>query len=248
MMDSPPTPAETSGIRFMPAATPGETPTPATMLSDRRVVAFEQVQGGRLDAEQLGGADRDGVQDLLQRRPPGDGPLDLGELLEQPFALVQRVDQAAVLLRVQAFRLDHVQGLQAEFQDPGHAAEQADVLGGETDADPAEDEQAAGVAADLGVGDGVRAGRQVEGEQPAGADLGELVGRHLRGGDAEGRGHRAVDHQHGDVRVEGQGGALHGGVLRGRPVGPVGYDGEELRHLLGCGCHVPSSRPERRAI
>jgi hypothetical protein len=70
----------------------------------------------------------------------------------------------------------------------------------------------------------VRAGRQVQGEQPTGAHLGQVVGRHLVGGYAEGRRHRAVDHQHRDVRVEGQRGALDGGVMRGRPVGSVGHD------------------------
>ena len=177
MMDSPATPAETSGIRFMLAITSGETPKLATMLvtvgSSRSSRFSAAVSTPSSSAAPTVTASRiccSGARRAIAR-------WIWESCVEEPFALVQRVDQPAVLQRVQALGLDHVQGLQAQFQDPGHAAEQADILGGEADADPAEDEQAAGVAADLGVRDGVRAGRQVEGERrPAPTSASSYVG------------------------------------------------------------------------
>jgi hypothetical protein len=39
--------------------------------------------------QQFGGAGGDRLQDLVQRRAPGDGPLDRGELFEQLLLLPQ---------------------------------------------------------------------------------------------------------------------------------------------------------------
>ena len=51
-----------------------------------------------------------------------------------------------------AFRLDDVQGLQAQLEDPGHAAQQADVLVGEAGAGAAQHQHAGGLAADASRG------------------------------------------------------------------------------------------------
>ena len=164
MMASPATPAETSGMRFMPASTPGETPTPATMLATVGSSRLEQVQGGRLDVEQLGGAGRDGVAGSAAAAPAGRSARWIWDSCSNSRSrLCSESTRRPFSSGVQAFGLDHVQGLQAEFQHPGHAAEQADVLGGEADADPAEDEQAAEWPPISAYGDGVRSGRQVEG-------------------------------------------------------------------------------------
>jgi hypothetical protein len=127
-----------------------------------------------------------------------------------------------------------VQRAEAELQHPGHAAEQADLLGAERGvAAAAEHQHAGGGAAEGREGDRVPPAGQVESGAAAGGDLGEDGTRHVGRGQADAGDHAVVDNEHGDVGVQSARGAADGGVVRCRAGRPVGDHGEELRQLLG---------------
>ncbi len=197
-----------------------------------RVVDVQHGEAGQLDVQQLGGARGDLVEDPAQRLTPGDRPLHRAELVEEPLAALQRVDQGLVLGGLPAFHLDQVQRLQAQLEHPGHAAEEAHLLQGERRL-AAEQQHARRDTAEVSQGDRVRAPVGLEGGATAGGDLGQGVRRDSLDRQADRRHRAAVDHQHGEVGIECAYGAFDGSMLGGSLIGPIGYDGEKLRQLLG---------------
>ena len=105
-------------------------PVAATIRSGRVVVRLDHADRAHLGVEQFAARPwRQCSKICSQRRATGDLPLDPGEVLEEALLLLHEVEQPVVLPRDPALRFEHVQRAQAQFEHPGHAAEQADFLG-----------------------------------------------------------------------------------------------------------------------
>ena len=212
----------------------GAQPVAGHQQQHLRVVRVAQPQADDLVAEEFLGAVRDGVQDLLERRPAGDRPLDVGELFEQPVAFPQRGEQALVLGRLPAFGFEGVQRLDAQFEHAGHAAQQGPLVEAEPVVAGARHEQVPG--GDPAERRHERVARpgagHVDDRQPAGDRGGELLLGYPSGRKAHGADQPAGAEHRGDLRLQGPRRALDGDPRGGDPVRRRGHRGEELRELL----------------
>jgi len=75
-------------------------PSHGHQLEHVGIVGRHQLEAGHLVAEQLAGAEAYGVEHVLAHRAVGDRALDAREPLEQLLALLERVEQALVQLRL----------------------------------------------------------------------------------------------------------------------------------------------------
>jgi hypothetical protein len=200
-------------------------------LEHGRIVGRDELKAGDLVAEQLAGAEADRVEHVLAHRAVCDRALDAGQPLEQLLALLERVQQALVQLRLglglvplTALLGGEPEHPQRQRQHVRHAAREVDLVGREvTQAVAGEHEPRQG----LGL-DGDRQRRTVldaRGDQAAGVTLGDVGQRgldHRVAPEPDGGHDLAAAQQRGDLGPERLGGPLDrdpaGGalVLRGR--------------------------------
>ena len=108
-------------------------------LEHARVVGRHELQAGHLVAEQLAGAEADRVEHVLAHGAVGDRALDAGEPLEQLLALLERVEQALVQLRLHlglvalaALLGGEPEQAQRQAQHVRHAAREVDLVARES--------------------------------------------------------------------------------------------------------------------
>jgi hypothetical protein len=149
--------------------------------------------------------------------------------------LAELVEQAFVLRGLTTFRRQGVQPHDGQFQHPGHAPQQADLVDREAVVTATGHQQVPGHwPGDRGDRRVARTGtRYVEHPPPTGDHLAQLVGGHPPAGEAHGAEDDAVLVERGThLRLQGPGGALHGHRDGDVTVRHARDDGEELRQLL----------------
>ena len=185
----------------------------------------------------------DGVQNLLQWRPVGDRPLQLGQLLQEPLAFLEFGPEPALLP-------EHAQLPHHEREHPAHPPQQVELLGREAVAGSRHQQLPSWVLLQHRHGR-VAGGHAGKIEQPTAAlrhqdqvSLGCLAVRKPDGSDQP-----AAQHDSARLAFQRLGGPLDGNPDRRLLVGARGDGGEELGELLGRpepsrGQHVSSAREQ----
>jgi hypothetical protein len=204
----------------------------------RRVVGVEQPQAGDVLAEQLRGADHDGVEHLVERLPAVDRALDPGQPLEQRLPLLQRGEQRGLVLRVRvapgpdpALVVDQPAGLQGQAEHVRHADQQRLLVVVERPLPSPADHQA---RAGQPVAGHVRQGHRPDAVQHDGGAVAlQRVDERRVDRQAPREHGRAVQDQRGEVGLEDEGDVLERPLERGAVLGQVGQGGDQLGELHG---------------